>query len=175
VVVAPRPQAGALLAGRNTHAAEETAMHKTSIPHDALVFVGDGERAVFFRNRGTIQKPDLVVETVLQQENPPTREQGTDRPGRVHARIGPERSAVEETDWHRLAEDRFAAIIADSLYRLAHTNHFHRLIVVAPPRVLGTLRKTLHKEVLERIEGEVPKELASYSLNDIRQELASWW
>lgn len=150
-------------------------MRKTSIPHDALVFVGDGTRAVFFRNRGTIQKPDLAVETVLQQENPPTREQGTDRPGRVHARIGPTRSALQDTDWHRLAEERFAVETADALYRLAHANHFQRLIVVAPPKVLGTLRKAFHKEVQDRLEAEVPKEVASHSLSDIRNELASWW
>lgn len=150
-------------------------MRKASIPHDALVFVGDGTRAVFFRNRGTIQKPDLAVETVLQQENPPTREQGTDRPGRVYARIGPTRSAVQDADWHRLAEERFAVETADALYRLAHANHFQRLIVVAPPKVLGTLRKAFHKEVQNRLEAEVPKEVASYSLRDIRNELASWW
>jgi protein required for attachment to host cells len=51
-------------------------MQKASIPHDALVFVGDGKRAVFFRNQGTIQEPDLEVEAVLRQEKPPTREQG---------------------------------------------------------------------------------------------------
>jgi protein required for attachment to host cells len=150
-------------------------MHKASIPHDALVFVGDGTRAIFFRNRGSIQKPDLAVETVFQQEDPPTREQGTDRPGRVHQRFGAQRSAVEETDWHRLAEDRFVVETAAALYRLAHANHFQRLVVVAPAKVLGTLRKAIHKEVRDRLEAEVPKEVASHSLDDIRHELASWW
>ena len=150
-------------------------MRKTSIPHDALVFLGDGTRAVFFRNRGTIQKPDLLVETVLRQENPPTHEQGTNRPGRVHAPVGSQRSAVEDTDWHRLAEERFAVDIADALHHLDHTNHFQRLIVVAPAKVLGTLRKAFHKEVQERLQAEVPKEVASCSLNQIRNELASWW
>jgi protein required for attachment to host cells len=82
---------------------------------------------------------------------------------------------VEDTDWHRLAEDRFAVETADALYRLAHANHFQRLIVVAPPKVLGTLRKAFHKEVQNRLEAEVPKEVASYSLSDLRNELASWW
>jgi protein required for attachment to host cells len=52
-------------------------MQKASIPRDALVFVGDGTRTLFFRNRGIIQEPDLEVEAVLRQEKPPTREQGT--------------------------------------------------------------------------------------------------
>ena len=111
-------------------------MHKASIPHDALVFVGDGTRAVFLRNRGSIQKPDLAVEAVLRQADPPTREQGSDRPGRVHQRLGAARSALESTDWHRLAEERFAVVIADALYRLAHANRFDRLIVIAPAKVL---------------------------------------
>jgi protein required for attachment to host cells len=124
---------------------------------------------------GSIQKPDLAVETVLRQENPPTREQATGRPGRVHARLGPQRSAVVDTDWHQVAEDRFAVEIADALYRLIHANHFQKLIVVAPPKVLGTLRKAFRKEVRDRLEAQVPKELASHSINDIKNELASWW
>jgi protein required for attachment to host cells len=150
-------------------------MHKPGIPHDALILVGDGSRAVFFKNRGTVVKPNLVVEHMFEQQNPATREQGTDRPGR---RAGGDsqtmRSAMEETDWHQLAEERFASEIAAALYRSAHANEFQRLIIVAPPKVLGTLRKSLHKEVLDRVEAEVPKELASYSLPRIRTELANW-
>lgn len=150
-------------------------MHKASIPHDALVFVGDGTRAVFLRNRGSIQKPDLAVEAVLRQADPPTREQGSDRPGRMRQRLGPARSALENTDWHRLAEERFAVVIADALYQLAHANRFQRLIVIAPARVLGTLRKSFHKEVRERVAAEVTKEVATRSLADIRSELSGWW
>jgi protein required for attachment to host cells len=150
-------------------------MDKPSIPHDALVLVGDGARAVFFRNTGTVKQPAFVAERVLEQSNPPTHEQGTDRPGR---RAGGDsdtlRSAIEPTDWHQLAEDRFASDIADALYRLAHANRFQRLIIVAPPKVLGTLRKSLHKEVVERIEAEVPKELASYDVSRIQRELTEW-
>ncbi len=82
---------------------------------------------------------------------------------------------MEDTDWHRLAENRFAMEIASALYRLAHADRFQRLIVVASAKVLGRLRKVFHKEVRERIEAEVPKEVAGYSLNEIRNEFASWW
>lgn len=150
-------------------------MHKPGIPHDALVLVGDGTRAVFFRNRGSVQQPRLVVEHILEQQNPPTRAQGTDRPGRrAGGDAGTLRSAIEETDWHQLGEERFAQEIADRLYRSAHANQFQRLIIVAPPKVLGALRKTLHKAVLERLEAEVPKELAGYSVPSLCSELASW-
>lgn len=150
-------------------------MQKTTIPHDALVLVGDGTRAVFFRNRGSLQQPRMAVEGVMAQPSPATHEQGADRPGRVHARLGTRRSAVEDTDWHRLAEDRFAVEIAEALYRLAHAKQIDRLIVVAPPKLLGTLRKALHKEVRDHLSAEVPIELATQSVKDIKSQLEAWW
>jgi protein required for attachment to host cells len=142
------------------------------IPRNALVLVGDGMRAMFLKNTGTPLEPNLVVARVLEQQNPPTHEQGTDRPGRLAASVpGTQRSAVEETDWHQLAEDRFAADIADALYRSAHANRYQSLIIVAPPKVLGTLRKSLHKEVRDRLEAEVPKDLTTQSVPNIQREL----
>ena len=150
-------------------------MEKSSIPHNALVLVGDGLRAVFLRNAGTIMNPNLAVENVVEQTNPPNREQGTDKSphGGSAAPRGP-RNNIEPTDWHQLAEDRFAREIADKLYDLAHRRTFQCLLIVAPPKVLGRLRKTMHKEVLDRIEAEIPKELATSSVRAIQQELATW-
>ena len=142
------------------------------IPRNALVLVGDGMRAMFLKNTGSPMAPNLVVARVLEQQNPPTREQGTDRPGRrAGVDFSTQRSAVEETDWHQLAEDRFATNIADALYRSAHANRYQRLIIVAPPKVLGTLRKSLHKEVRQRVTAEVPKDLARHSVSNIQREL----
>lgn len=142
------------------------------IDYDALVLVGDGEKALFFRNKGDAAHVNLVVERVLEQNNPATREQGVDQPGRSVA-AGSPRSAVEQTDWHQLAEDRFAKDIAEALYRRAHANQFDKLIVVAPPRTLGELRKAFHKEVSDRITGEVPKELTSHPVHEIEKVLAA--
>ena len=74
-------------------------MTKIQIPHDAIVFVGDGRKALFLRNEGDEKFPNLKTESVfLDDHNPPTHEQGTDRPGRSHSSVGPGRSAVETTD-----------------------------------------------------------------------------
>jgi protein required for attachment to host cells len=151
---------------------QEHEMEKSTIPHNALVMVGDGARAVFLRNSGTIMNPSLAVEDVFQQTNPPNREQGTDKPPRAAPR-GP-RNSIEPTDWHQLAEDRFAREIADKLYALAHRRRFQCLLIVAPPRLLGQLRKSMHKEVTDRIEAEIPKEWAAVSVHAIQKELASW-
>src|SRR3569833_3474013 len=86
------------------------------IPNDTFVLVGDGRKALFLRNRGGAGHPELVTEAVMEQDNPATREQGTDRPGRYGGPDGVSKSAVEETDWHQQAEDRFASEVADALF-----------------------------------------------------------
>ena len=143
------------------------------IASDALVVVGDGEKALFLRNKGEPEDIRLEVENILGHDNPATHEQGTDKPGRAFSSAGTARSAMEETDWHQLGEDRFAADIADTLYRLAHANQFEALVVIAPPKVLGTLRKAFHKEVVDRITGELPKNLTSHPIPDIEKLLAA--
>jgi protein required for attachment to host cells len=139
----------------------------TPIPHAALVLVGDGNKAIFYRNEGTPMHVNLVVERMFTQENPRTSEQGTDRPGRYAGPVGNARSAVEDTDWHQLAEDRFAHQISNELYRLAHANRFEQLIVVAPPKVIGSLRGSLHQTVTRRIVAEIPKDLTGRPKEDV--------
>ena len=67
-----------------------------------------------FENVGSVQRVDLRVIRHREVESPPTREQGTDRPGRFDD-PGPGRSAAEETDWHRLGKERFAKDLAEQL------------------------------------------------------------
>jgi len=137
------------------------------IPNDTLVLVGDGRKAMFLRNKGGAGHPDLFAERIMEQDNPSTREQGTDRPGRYEGPAGAPRSAVEQTDWHQQAEDRFAAQVAQVLYKKAHEHDFERLIVVAAPRTLGTMRRAFRKEVAQKVSAEIPKDLTSHTPADI--------
>jgi protein required for attachment to host cells len=143
------------------------------VPHNCLILVGDGQKALFLRNRGTPQRIDLVVEQILEQDNPATREQGTDRPGRSSASPGVAQSAMEEVDWHHLEKQRFARELAEVLYRQALANRFDKLVVVAPPRILGDLRKAFHAEVIDRIAAEIPKELTSHPITEIERLIAA--
>lgn len=143
------------------------------VPHNALLLVGDGQKALFLRNKGNAKRVDLVVERILARDNPPTREQGTDRPGRSSASPGVARSAMEEADWHHLAKDRFADELADALYRHAHANLFDQLVIIAPPKILGNLRKAFHPEVAERVAAEIPKELTSHPVAEIERLMAA--
>jgi protein required for attachment to host cells len=141
------------------------------IPNDTLVLVGDGRKALFLRNRGGAGHPDLVTEKVMEQDNPATRDQGSDRPGRYAGPDGVSKSAMEETDWHRQAEDRFASDVAEVLYRKSHDHSFQHLIVVAPPRALGTMRGAFRKEVAQKITAEIAKDVTAQPLPEIARML----
>jgi protein required for attachment to host cells len=143
------------------------------VPHNALLLVGDGQKALFLRNKGNARRVDLVIERILARDNPPTREQGSDRPGRSSASPGVARSAMEEVDWHHIAKERFAGELADALYRHAHANLFDRLVIIAPPKILGNLRKAFHPEVAERVAAEIPKELTSHPVAEIERLMAA--
>ena len=142
------------------------------IPTNALVLVGDGRKALFLRNKGTPRSVELVVERELQQDNPATHDQGTDRPGRKHGTDGVSRSSIEETDWHELAEKRFAIDVARTLYEMEHAQKFNELVVVAPPKVLGNLRAAFHPEVTQCIVAEVPKDLTSHPIPELAKVLS---
>ena len=141
-------------------------MNKLKIPHDAFVFVGDGRKALFLRNEGDEKFPNLKTESVFEDENPPTHEQGSDSPGRVSkgASSG-QRSAVEPVDWHDLEEHRFARRVAAAMENVVRTRNAPALVVVAPPRTLADLREAFHADVKARIIAEINKDLTKLRLD----------
>lgn len=144
------------------------------IPHNALVFVGDGRKALFLRNDGDAKFPNLRTERVFEAENPPTREQGSDRPGRVsEAAVAGRRSAVESTDWHDIEEQRFARTVAAAMEQMVRTSEAKALIVVAPPKTLAELRSAFHSDVKACIIAEINKDLTKHSIGEIEKHLTS--
>ncbi|MGY9046605.1 hypothetical protein P775_27420 [Puniceibacterium antarcticum] len=131
------------------------------------VLVADSEKALLLRNDLDDMNPDLNVVRIEQQENPSDRAQSANRPGRV-ADGGPgQRSALEDTDWHELAKERFADDLADLLYKQAHKGAFERIVLVASPNILGDLRGKLHSEVRSRVVAEVNKTLTNHPIDKI--------
>ena len=147
-------------------------MDRLNVPHNALVFVGDGQRALFLRNIGDAKFPNLTVQRVFTDQNPPTHEQGTDRPGRGFKRAATNRrSSMEETDWHELEKHRFAEHVASAMERLVRTDDVKTVIIVAPPRTLADLRHALHADVKSRIAAEIDKDLTKHPIADIEKHL----
>ena len=152
----------------------EERIDMVRIPHDALVFVADGRKALFLRNDGDATSPNLRAEKVFEDENPPTREQGSDRPGRLgEAAVPGRRSAVEPTDWHDIEEHRFARKAAVAMEQMVRTNKAKALIVVAPPKTLAELRNAFHSDVKACVVAEINKDLTRHPVHEIEKHLMS--
>jgi protein required for attachment to host cells len=146
-------------------------MNNVVVHNGAWVLVGDGRKALFFINKGSRDLLDLrVVETRID-ENPATRDQGADRPGRAFASVGGARSAVGDTDWHEVEEERFARAIAERINAGAEANEFSEIVIVAPPKTLGEIRKDLSKKAQGKVAGELGKDLTRHPLADIEKAL----
>ncbi|VIO78659.1 host attachment protein [Bradyrhizobium ivorense] len=143
----------------------------TRLPHRTLVFVGDGRKALFLLNEGSSREPRLKVQRALEDENPPTREQGADRPGRALSRIESKRSAMQQTDWHEIEKHRFARAVAGDLDRLLRQSHAERIVIVAPPRTLADLRRSFSPAIERRIVAEIAKDLTGFPVKDIARYL----
>lgn len=164
------------------------------LPHNSVVLVADGRKLLFLRNEGDAEYPNLVVETAQEHPNPADRDQKTGAAGQsrstqsgagapavaqggsMHAAGGgaqfaESRGSMGEADYHQLEEDRFAAEAAELLKTRALRHDYDALVVVAPPRTLGELRKHYHVEVSNRLTGELAKDLTGHTIPDIEQAL----
>ena len=141
------------------------------IPHDSVVLVADGRKSLFFRNQGDAEFPNLQVEDKQVQDNPAHHEQASDTAGMSMKMKDGRGGSMEEVDFHQQEEDRFAADMAAMLKARALSNDYESLVVVAPPRTLGELRRHYHKEVEKRLVAEVPKDLVNVPVPEIEKIL----
>ena len=73
-------------------------MTRISTPAEAWVLVCDGSKAVFYRNVSSIRHVRLIARHTLEEHHPPTRDLGSDRPGRSYDSHDSSRSAVASPD-----------------------------------------------------------------------------
>ena len=142
-----------------------------ALPHNALVLVADGTKALFLRNHGDQNQIDLRTEAHDQRQDRKDREIKTDAPGTTKQSFGSGRPAYEETDFHQQEEDRWIKEAAEELKTRALRNDFDALAIVAPPKALGLLKKCLHKEVQKRIVVTLNKEMTDRPIPDIEELL----
>ena len=136
------------------------------------VLVADGARARVYRNdgpgKGLVALPDQAASITI----PPTRDLGTDRPGRTHDRFGPARHAMApRADWHTAEKRAFAASLAERLGEVERQGAFDRLILVAPPKTLGDLRKACGAHVRDKVAGEISKDLTHATDSEIAEQV----
>lgn len=138
------------------------------VPHNSVVMVADGAKMLFFRNEGDGTYPNLQVVDAEQQADGRDREIKSDQAG--HAGSGVSHGAsMGETDFHQQAEDRFAAHAVALLNQRAIAGEYEQLIIVAPAKTLGEMRKHYHGELAKRLAGEVAKDLTGHRVDQIEK------
>ncbi|MDX5360537.1 MAG: host attachment family protein [Alphaproteobacteria bacterium] len=138
------------------------------------VLVSDGGRARVFENdgpdRGLTELTDLAREADLE----PSRDIMADRQGRTFDSAGPGRHAMERpTDPRELEEERFLDETLEIVAGHARKGRFDRLIIAAPPRALGHVRKELPRELSERLHADLPKDLTKASIVEIQKQVGT--
>jgi protein required for attachment to host cells len=137
------------------------------------VLIADGARARLF----VVESGTPGLKPALGQEfigtNLPSRQIGSDRPGRSFDSAGSGRHAMEPpTDPHRHAERVFAQEVAGILEDARQRNEFQHLIVIAPPKALGDLRAEFSAALRDRVTAELHKDLTKVPVHDLPSHLA---
>ncbi len=136
------------------------------------ILVADGGRARFLKQEGAGGALRAAMDHDLVAPSQPTRELGTDKPGRTHKSFDGSRHAMEpRVDWHRYEKHLFAKQVAKMVEGGLKRDDFDRLVLVAPPPALGELREALSKAARDKVTGELGKDLTHLSLADLRSHL----
>lgn len=135
------------------------------------VVVMDGAHARFF----SLNAADSGL--LLEVARPPltyalegfARNERSDKPGRSFGAAGSSiRHTVEPRhDYHKLAKHAFTRSVADAIEKGVATRAFENLVVAAPRRTLGELRKLLAKNGQETIALEIAKNLVPYEPHEL--------
>lgn len=144
-----------------------------SIREGEWVVVCDGAKALVLQNAGDAKFPNLKTVEVFEQEDLPTREQGTDKPGRTNASVGVIRSAVGQTDWHDRSEEAFLTRLAHHLDAAVAAGKAKSVIVIAPPRALGMLRPAYSHALKGALRAEIDKDFVKMPVHEIEKHLSA--
>ncbi len=147
-------------------------MSRLKIGQGEWVVVCDGAKALVLENVGDEKFLNLKTKQVYEQEDPKTAEQGTDAPGRSINSVDARRSAMEQTDWHEQAEQRFLQSLAARLDAAVNAGKARSLIVVAPPRALGVLRQAYSHNLRAALRAEIDKDFVKLPVNEIEKHLS---
>lgn len=136
------------------------------------VLAGDTTRARVFatdRRNGELEELfDLVNPEARLHE----RDLTSDLPGSTaNSATGMRHGYGAEESKKPEAAARFAREISARLEKARVSGEWEKLYIVADPRFLGELRKSLDPDTAQRVAGEVDKNLARGSIADVRRVL----
>lgn len=133
--------------------------------------VADGARAHFYRSADGSLTPALNHDLAAATRNP-ARDVQSDRPGRSFDSAGEGHHAMEPpTDWKTHEKKQLAAAVAAELRQAVDRREFDRLVVVAPPEMLGHMRQVFDDRVKDLVDAEMGKDLTHLSTHQLAHQL----
>jgi len=137
--------------------------------------LADGAKArILQRRAGEPRNFEVIVSEESMDAQSPSHELATDRPGRSYESATPSRHAVQwKTDPQEAAKLRFEQKVADLVNRAAAEGLFDGLVLVAPPRVLGSIRRELSVQAREHLILEEDKDLLGLPESLLANRLAA--
>jgi protein required for attachment to host cells len=127
-------------------------------PTITWIIIADGARARVMQNNGPGKGVQAVAGLLFEGDHSSSSKIMADKPGRTFDSVGNARHAMEPShDPHDELKAQFVRQIVGELE--ARTDAYNRLILVAPPRALGLIRKALPAAVASKVTGELDKDL----------------
>ncbi|MBF0246794.1 MAG: host attachment protein [Alphaproteobacteria bacterium] len=141
-------------------------------PRITWILVADGARARIVRNEGPGKGLSAALDYEFAASHAPTRDFGADKPGRSQGGGGASHAKAGKVDWHTFEKQLFAQEMVKVLDDAHGKGAFDSLVLVAPPKTLGELRKGMNGKLSEVVRAEVGKDLTHLNLHDLAEHLA---
>ena len=119
------------------------------LPHGTIVALVDAKNFALFRNIGSESEPELVA------QDAPKLDTHNHSGANHHASSGTHGTAL-------VAEESHAIAAIEWLNAQVMGHHISHLVVVAPPRTLGEMRRHYRKPLEQVLLAEVAKDLWAY-------------
>lgn len=139
---------------------------------DIWVLVADSSEARIYSARHLRSSLTLVDTLSHEIGRAHPRDVLAGPPGRVHDRFGAGRHSIDAGEQLKTEErGRFAREIAGRLADAHRQKKFERLVIMAAPTFLGSLRDSLSKSLSAAVVAEVPKDLVTHDVAAIEAHL----
>jgi protein required for attachment to host cells len=138
------------------------------------ILIANASRASLYRQQGRSGPCRTVQEFQHPESSAKGRDLRTDRPGRVQQRMASGRRAGADprVPPKRLEATHFAHELAAQIIAALRDDSAARLVLVAPPRFLGLLRKQLDTPLQVRVVESHSADLTSVDAADLPERLA---
>lgn len=136
------------------------------------VIVADASRARFFDFKGHVSGLQEIHDMANPEGRLKNQDLVTDKHGTTHDRkgVGSPQMGDNAEAAHQV-ERAFAVEVVRSLEKMIRESGVQAIILAAPPRFLGELRRNLDKTTAAMVKQEINKDISTLSPDEIKAHL----